>query len=86
MGKSTCMFKDEKTCLKISNISFFLKSFIPQVEGGGVILKKHTPQCLIFSEIYLNKKALCSYKFICIYVSYSWPNGWTEWADFLRNP
>ena len=30
----------------------------------------------------LYNKALCSI-FINIFVSYSWPNGWTEWADIF---
>ena len=33
------------------------------------------------SYIFLYNKALRSHIFVCIYVSYSWPNGWTEFAD-----
>ena len=25
--------------------------------------------------------SLRSNLFVCVYVSYSWPNGWTEWAE-----
>ena len=34
---------------------------------------------------YLYNKALRSYAFVCIYVSYIWPNGWTGWTEFFPN-
>ena len=43
--------------------------------------------CFILFPIHLYNKALRSHIFVCMYVSYGWPNGWTEWAEiFWENP
>ena len=45
----------------------------------------HLPSLIKVCLLHLYNKALRSYIyiFVCIYVSYSWPNGWAKCAEFF---